>query len=50
MSDISAKAVSSLVNADIHKSHREFLLDHIDDAIIYTDHERRILSFNRPGR
>lgn len=47
MSDISAKAVSSLVNADIHKSHREFLLDHIDDAIIYTDHERRILSFNR---
>ena len=47
MSDIAAKAVSSSVNAGIHRSYREFLLDHIDDAIIYIDKELRVLSFNR---
>lgn len=47
MSDVASKAVSSLVNSSVHRSHREFLLDHIDDAIIYTDREQRVLSFNR---
>lgn len=47
MSDIASKAVSSLMNSSVHRSHREFLLDHIDDAIIYTDREQRVLSFNR---
>lgn len=47
MSDIAAKAISSLVNSSVHRSHREFLLDHMDDAIIYTDREWRVLSFNR---
>lgn len=47
MSDIASKAVSSLVNSSIHRSYREFLLDHIDNAIIYIDREQRVLSFNR---
>lgn len=50
MSDVSAKAISSLMNAGIHKSHREFLLDHIDDAIIYTNEQHKILTFNHQSR
>lgn len=50
MSDVAAKAISSLMNAGIHKSQREFLLDHIDDAIIYTTEQHKILTFNHQSR
>ncbi len=47
VSDIAAKAISSLVNAEVHRSYRSFLLDYIEDAVIYIDKSRHVLSFNR---